>query len=172
MHFVFNKHLTGCFNWNFGIGNACNSEKVHFLPYVGKAKMYLRGGNLFQKLWQTAEKCRYINFRKLGKTASSQTHFGFTIIGSKIALFQSYRYLQSQNETPCTIRTVLIYLYLLLDMKSICAVPCFSKSSLSWSDVSLSSLMKSFFPEINNSLLSDHSPKKHKFKSYWIFFHP
>ena len=39
---------TGCFVWNFVISNGCNSKTVHIWPYVGKAKMCLRGGSFYQ----------------------------------------------------------------------------------------------------------------------------
>ena len=41
---------TGCFIWKIEISNGCNFVTVHIWPYVGKAKMRLRGGRFFEKL--------------------------------------------------------------------------------------------------------------------------
>ena len=46
---------TGCFIWKVEISNGCNFLTVHIWPYVGKAKMGLRGGRFLKNCKQTAE---------------------------------------------------------------------------------------------------------------------
>ena len=41
---------TGHSDWKITKVNRCSSETVHIWPYVGNAKMRLRGGSLFEKL--------------------------------------------------------------------------------------------------------------------------
>ena len=41
---------TGYSDWKMTKVKGCSSEMVHIWPYVGKAKMCLRDGNLFEKL--------------------------------------------------------------------------------------------------------------------------
>ena len=38
---------TGCFDWKLSNVNVCSTETVDFRPYVGKAKMHLKGGTFF-----------------------------------------------------------------------------------------------------------------------------
>ena len=75
---------------------------MHFWPYVGKAKRRLRAVEFFWKnCKQTAEKCKQIE-----KTTATQTHIGFTYIGSEM---HSFRGTAIWNNgfwfgLPCTIR--------------------------------------------------------------------
>ena len=56
---------------------------MHILPYIGKAKMFLRAGSLFEKnCKETTEKSKQI-FGKIKKNQDSQTHFGFHQHGVK-----------------------------------------------------------------------------------------
>ena len=79
-------------NWGWpkskvATSNGCDSESKHFWPYVGKVKMGLRGKQFLKNCEQTAEKCKQI-FENWKKTATSQTHFGFTNMGSKELIFR------------------------------------------------------------------------------------
>ena len=41
---------TGCSDWKSPKVNGCRTETVNLWPNIGKAKMSLRGGNIFEKL--------------------------------------------------------------------------------------------------------------------------
>ena len=61
---------------------------IHIWPYVGKAKMSLRGSSFFfqlSKIFQFQAVC--LQFFKY--TSASQTHFGFTNIRSNMHSFHS-----------------------------------------------------------------------------------
>ena len=75
---------TGWPKSKFLISNGYNSETKHFRPHVGKAKMRLRGGSFFRFSKKFSAVC--LQFFK--KTTTSQTHFGFTNMGSEMHSFR------------------------------------------------------------------------------------
>ena len=52
------KENTEWSNWKLSKWNGCRTESMHFSPYVGKAKICLRGGRYFEKCKQI---CRLTN---------------------------------------------------------------------------------------------------------------
>ena len=61
---------------------------MHFRPHIGKAKMRLRRDSFLKDCKQTAEK-RKVNFSNIEKkTATSQTHLDFTVMGSEMCIFR------------------------------------------------------------------------------------
>ena len=106
---ILNFHIvrTGCFIWKVEISNGCSSVMVHIWPNVGKAKMCLRGGRFFQ----FSKICLHFSavcLQFFKKSATSQTHFGFTNIGSnmhryKVTAIWNFHF---SNETPCNLNCV------------------------------------------------------------------
>ena len=80
---------TGCSVWKQSEKNGCSTEKLHILPNVGKAKTRLRGGSFFyfQKFGYIFS-CMIILFQQKPYT-DSQTHFGFSNIGSNMHCFSA-----------------------------------------------------------------------------------
>ena len=71
----------------FLISNSYNSESMLFWPYVVKAKMNLRGGSFFRKIFN--KQLKNVNkYLKIEKTANSQTYFDFANIGSEMHSFR------------------------------------------------------------------------------------
>ena len=86
---------TECVVWNFAISNCCRIT-VHNWHYVGKAKMYFRDGS-----WKNVNK--QLENAKNFQIATSQAHFGFANIGSKMHHFcpTAIWNCKFSNETPC-----------------------------------------------------------------------
>ena len=80
------KNATGFSDRKLSKANSVIIESVHFWPYVGKAKLRLRGDKFLENCKQTAVNCWQLKLKKL---TASQTHFGFTNIGSKVHRFSS-----------------------------------------------------------------------------------
>ena len=70
--------------------NDCSSDTVHILPQVGKAETNLKGGRVF---FHFSRICLGTFFKV---PTASQTHFGFTNMGSNMYLFPIF-----SNGTPC-----------------------------------------------------------------------
>ena len=102
--------LTGCSVWKMDISNGCSTETVHIWPHVGKAKMCLRGGSFFR----FSKICLHFSavcLQFFKKTATSQTHFGLTNIGSNIHRFSATAIwnIHFSNGTPCIIDLSFIW---------------------------------------------------------------
>ena len=99
--------------------------------------MRLRGGSVFLKnCKQTAEKCKQI-FWKLKKTTASQTHFGFTNMGSEVLSFRviALRKEQFWLGSPC----ILSYLDNLIRLMWKCRIRNFQRPIIH--NVSLNSIL-------------------------------
>ena len=94
----------GCFIWQVEILNGCSSVMVNIWHNVGKAKMCLRGGRFFQ----FSKICLHFSavcLQFFKKSATSQTHFGFTNIGSNMNRYRATAIwnFHVSNETPCSV---------------------------------------------------------------------
>ena len=70
--------ITGCPRSKFAISNGFSSKSVHVRPQVGKAKMCLRDIHFRGQNFIFEKKLKKIKI----VVKMSQTHFGFTILGS------------------------------------------------------------------------------------------
>ena len=95
--------ITGFSDWKITKLTGCASETVHIWPKVGKAKLHLRGSRFFSFLKFCLHFLAVVyNFSNKLHTAS-QTHFGFTNMGSNMYCFWatvSY-FCNFSNWTPC-----------------------------------------------------------------------
>ena len=62
------------------------TEIMYFWPYVGKAKMRLRAGSVFN-FWRFFLYFSVVCLQFFNWTTASQTHFGFTNMGSEVLSF-------------------------------------------------------------------------------------